>query len=135
MAELKTKPNEKSVNEFLASLQDEQRKKDCITLKSIMEKITRQDGVMWGESIVGFGLYQYRYKTGREGEWFRIGFSPRKQNLTIYFMCGWDENQELLAALGKHKKGKGCLYVKKLEDIDLKVLKKMLTQSYKAKVT
>jgi hypothetical protein len=95
----------------------------------MMKKATKAEPKMWGASIVGFGHYHYKYASGRENDWFQVGFSPRKQDLTLYFMDGVEGQSDLLAQLGKHKLGKSCLYVKRLADLDLKVLKKMIQQS------
>jgi len=127
MAELKTKQNEQSVEDFLGEIADEKRRQDCFTVLELMKKLTEQEPKMWGASIVGFGNYKYKYKSGREGEWFVTGFSPRKQNLTLYIMSGFTRYDELLAKLGKHKTGKSCLYINKLEDVNLGVLEEMIS--------
>ena len=129
MAELKTRPNASDVLGFLNSVSDEKKKQDSYQLLNLMENITREKPVMWGGSIIGFGRYHYKYASGREGDWFLTGFSPRKQNLTLYIMSGFKRFEELLAKLGKHSTGKGCLYIKRLEDIDLKVLGELVQQS------
>ena len=126
MAELKTKPNNKDVTQFLNSVTDEKKKQDSYKILQLMKEITKEEPKMWGESIVGFGTYHYKYATGREGDWFVTGFSPRKQNLTLYLMCGLDINKDRLRKLGKYKKGKACVYIKKLEDVDIAVLKDMI---------
>ncbi len=126
MAELKTKANDASVEGFLASVSDATRRAEMETLVKLMKRITRTEPKMWGDSMVGFGNYHYTYATGREGDWFIVGFSPRKQNLTVYLMCGFDILEEELAQLGKYKLGKCCLYLKSLADIDLKILETML---------
>ena len=131
MAELKTKPNKVSVEKFLKSIKDEQKRKDSFQVLEMMKKITKEEPVMWGPSIVGFGKYHYKYASGREGDWFLTGFSPRKQNLTIYIMSGFKRYNELMKKLGKHKTGSSCLYINKLEDIDMKVLKELITESVK----
>ncbi len=132
MAEIKTQKTDASVEEFLHSITDEQRRADCFTVLELMKKATKAEPKMWGSSIVGFGAYRYKYESGREGDWFLVGFSPRKQNLTLYLMGGLEQQQELLPQLGKHKTGKSCLYLNKLTDVDLKVLKKMIQQSVAA---
>jgi hypothetical protein len=132
MAELKTVRTRASVDKFLQGIQDEKKRSDCYKIKEMMEKATRSRGKMWGTSMVGFGDYHYVYASGREGDWFITGFSPRKQNLTLYTMGGFNQFPDLMKQLGKHSTGKGCLYIKSLEDIDLKVLQKLLTQSVKA---
>ena len=129
MAELKTKRNEQSVSEFLGSIPDEVKRQDCFTLLEIMKEATQTEPHMWGEAIVGFGSYHYHYATGREGDWFLTGFSPRKQNLTLYIMTGFDYYDTLLGKLGKHTTGKSCLYVKRLADIDLPTLKELVRRS------
>lgn len=129
MAELKTQPNNRSVERFLNSLADEQMRNDCSALVGIMQHITKAAPKMWGTSAVGFGTYHYVYESGREGDWFVAGFSPRKKNLTIYLMGGIEPNKALLQKLGKHKTGRACLYIKCLEDIHLPTLKKLIQQS------
>ena len=129
MAELKTKPNDQDVEAFLNSVEDEQRRRACFAIKEIMEQVTGAEAKMWGDSIVGFGSYHYKYASGREGEWMLTGFSPRKRNLTLYIMSGFDEYDALLDDLGKYKTGKSCLYINKLEDIDLGVLTDLVQQS------
>ena len=131
MAELKTKPNKASVDKFLNSVKDERKRKDCFKVLELMKKITKEEPVMWGPSIVGFGSYHYKYESGREGDWFLTGFSPRKQNLTLYIMSGFKRYNELMKKLGKHKTGSSCLYINKLEDIDMRVLKELITESIK----
>lgn len=127
MAELKTKVTRASVEKFLAGIKDEKKRQDCFQILKIMKQATRAEPKMWGTSIVGFGEYRYRYASGREGEWFLTGFSPRVQNLTLYMMGGFDK--DALKRLGKYKTGKGCLYVNKLEDVDLKVMKELIVKS------
>ena len=131
MAELKTQPNDRNIEKFLNSIPDDQKRQDCFTLLELMKQATRAAPRMWGDSIVGFGSYHYRYASGREGDWFLTGFSPRKQNLTLYIMAGFEQYDELLKSLGKYKTGKACLYVKRLEDIHLPTLKKLVRQSVK----
>jgi uncharacterized protein YdhG (YjbR/CyaY superfamily) len=127
MAELKTKATDASVNEFLQGIEDEKKRADCYQILEIMRKATKAEPKMWGPSIIGFGDYHYKYATGRENDWFIAGFSPRKQNLTLYAMGGFDS--ETLKKLGKYKTGKGCLYINKLEDVDTKVLKELVSKS------
>ena len=131
MAELKTKATNASVTDFLNSVADEQKRKDCFEIVKIMKQATKSDPKMWGPSIVGFGDYHYVYESGRENDWFLAGFSPRKQNLTLYLMSGFDRYNDLLKKLGKHSTGKGCLYIKKLADVDTKVLKELVEESVK----
>ena len=127
--ELKTKPNEKSVEEFLKTVENPKRQTDCYELLKLMKDITGEDPVMWGDSIVGFGTYHYKYKSGHEGEWFIAGFAPRKQNLTLYIMSGFDQYDKLLEKLGKFKTGKSCLYINKLTDIEISILKDLIIES------
>ena len=129
MAELKTQQNEADVDAFIASVDDDSKRDDCRKLLALMRKITRKKPTMWGETIVGFGSYHYQYASGREGDWFVSGFSPRKRDLTVYIMPGFSNYTEQLAALGKHKTGKSCLYIKRLADIDLKVLEQIIRLS------
>lgn len=126
MAENKTKPTNASVSAFLEGIEDPTRRKDCKRVAEMMEELTGTQPRMWGDSIVGFGDYHYRYASGREGDWFLCGFSPRKQNLTIYVMGYLEFYADLLKDLGKYKNGKGCLYIKKLEDVDEKVLRNLV---------
>jgi len=129
MAELKTKPTKKSVKKFLDSITDKKKREDSYSILRLMKEITGTEPVMWGDSIIGFGNYHYKYKTGREGDWFLVGFSPRKQNLTLYIMSGLKRYDELLKKLGKFKTSKVCLYINKLEDVNLNILKKMIQSS------
>ena len=129
MAELKTKKTTASVEKFLNNVADEQRRKDCFRLVEIMKAETKAEPAMWGTSIVGFGRHQYKYESGRELEWFLVGFSPRKKDLTLYMMGGLERYPSLTKKLGKHKTGKSCLYIKKLEDVDLTTLKQLIEQS------
>lgn len=131
MAELKTKVNNASVDKFLKNIKDERVREDCYKILDIMKKAAKSEPKMWGKSIIGFGSYHYQYASGREGDWMLTGFSPRKQNLTLYIMPGFEEYDGLMKKLGKHTTGKSCLYIKKLEDVDEKVLKKLVTQSVK----
>ncbi|MBN2469658.1 MAG: DUF1801 domain-containing protein [Anaerolineae bacterium] len=129
MAQLKTGPNDGSVDAFLQSVTDDKRREDCATLLELMKSVTGEEPQMWGDSIIGFGSYHYTYASGREGDWFLTGFSPRKQNLTLYIMSGFDAYDELLGKLGKHKTGKSCLYIKRVADIDQDVLRALVKQS------
>lgn len=129
MAELKTKENDQSVDAFLATIEEPRKRDDCYRLIDIMQAAVGEGPRMWGDSIVGFGRYRYTYATGRTGEWPLIGFSPRKQNLTLYIMAGFDSYEDLLGGLGKHTTGKSCLYVKRLGDLDLNVLKRLVEAS------
>jgi nucleoid DNA-binding protein len=129
--EVKTKVNDASVTEFLNSVADEQKRKDCFEVLKMMKQVTREEPKMWGTSIVGFGSYHYKGKSGREGDWMLTGFSPRKQNLTLYLMGGFDTHIALLKKLGKFTTGAGCLYIKRLDDVDKKVLKELVQASVK----
>jgi len=129
MAELKTKENDASVEDFLNGVDDEQKRADCWKIADLMKKATGAEPKMWGASIVGFGSRTVKYSTGRELEWLIIGFSPRKQNLTLYLSIGGGWNEGLLSKLGKHKTGKGCLYFKKLSDVDENILTEMINRS------
>ena len=129
MAELKTKPTKQSVEDFVDAIKDEQQKKDCRTVSRIMKRVTRANPKMWSSGVVGFGSYHYKYASGREGDWFLTGFAPRKQNLTLYIMSGFKKYSVLLKRLGKHKIGGSCLYVKRLDDVDMDVLTQLIEES------
>ena len=129
MAELKTKPTQASVKEFLNQIADKERRDDCFAVAKIMEEITGDKPKMWGPSIVGFGTYRYKYATGREGDWPVAAFSPRKKDLTVYLMVGFDKHTELMQKLGKHSHSKSCLYIKRLSDIHMPTLKKLIKLS------
>lgn len=131
MAELKTKVNDASVDKFLRGITDEAKREDSNKILEMMKKATKVEPKMQGTSIIGFGDYLYKYESGREGDYFLSGFSPRKQNLTLYILGGFDEHEELLNKLGKYSLGKGCLYINKLEDVDTKVLHELVTRSVK----
>lgn len=129
MTELKTKVNNASVVKFINSITDEKKKNLSFKILDLMKKITKEEPKMWGSSIVGFGHYHYKYESGREGDWFLIGFSPRKQNFVIYLMSGVSKYEDLLKKLGKYKTGKGCLYINKEDDIDINVLTEIIKKS------
>lgn len=129
MAELKTKVTDASVVEFLNAIKEDRRRQDCFTILELMRKATGSEPKMWGSSIIGFGNYHYVYDSGREGDWFLTGFSPRKQNLTLYVMGGFAQYDTLLKKLGKYKTGKSCLYINKLQDVHLPALRKLIDQS------
>ncbi|MEY3398210.1 MAG: hypothetical protein RL220_804 [Bacteroidota bacterium] len=131
MAELKTKPGDQSVQEFIQSVDNLQRRTDAELLLHLFNEVTGLDPVMWGPAIVGYGTYHYKYDSGREGDWMITGFSPRKQNMSVYIMDGFDAHASLLEKLGKYKTGSSCLYVNRLTDIDLAVLKKIIAASVK----
>jgi len=132
MAELKTKLNDASVTDFLNTVKNEDQRKDGFEILKIMQQVTKQEPKMWGSSIIGFGNVHLKYASGRELDWFTLGFSPRKANLTVYLTGGLDAYADLLAKLGKHKIGGGCLYITKLKDVDIKIFKEILKQSVKA---
>jgi len=133
LAEIKTKQTEESVEKFLKKVENEQKQKDCYTILKLMEKATREKPKLWGASIIGFGKLIYKSPaTDREVEWFRIGFSPRKANITLYLM-DMKSQTDALKKLGKHKIGGGCLYINKLQDVDLKVLEGMIKAAAKRK--
>lgn len=133
LAEIKTKQTEESVEKFLKKVENEQKQKDCYTILKLMEKATREKPKLWGASIIGFGKLIYKSPaTDREVEWFRIGFSPRKANITLYLM-DMKSQTDALKKLGKHKIGGGCLYINKLQDVDLKVLGGMISTAAKRK--
>jgi hypothetical protein len=129
--ELKTKVNDASVEGFLNVVPDLQARNDCYKILKIMKQVTKEEPKMWGASIVGFGSYHYKSASGREGDWMLTGFSPRKQNLTLYLMHGFNVHKDLLKNLGKYKTSMGCLYIKKLDDVDKKVLKELVAESVK----
>ena len=126
MAELKNHPTEESVDEFLEGVPDPTRKADAQALRRLLEEVTGETPQMWGDSMVGFGTQHLHYASGRELDWFRVGFSPRKQSLTIYLPEGFSDHEELLSQLGPHTTGKGCLYVKRLAEIDQEALRRLL---------
>ena len=129
MSDLKTKPNEASVDAYLDSVENPRRREDARRVLALMREITGEPPKMWGSSIVGFGSYHYTYASGREGDWPLVGFAPRKQNLVLYIMPGFARYDALLAALGKHRTGRSCLYVNKLADIDPAVLGELIRES------
>ncbi|GAA4855950.1 DUF1801 domain-containing protein [Luteimonas vadosa] len=129
MAELKTKPGTESVAAFIDAVEDEGKRKDCKALVAMMRKATGCKPVLWGGAMVGFDRYRYRYDSGREGEWFIVGFAPRKQTLSVYIMPGFEAFSELRAKLGKHSTGRSCLYIKRLADVDMDVLEALIEAS------
>ena len=131
-SENKTQATVASVDAFLDAIADLPRREDCRRVRALMEAATGAPAVMWGPSIVGFGRYRYRYASGREGEWPVTGFSPRKNDLTLYLMPGFEQQAALMAKLGKHKTGKSCLYLKRLADVDRVVLEELITRSVAA---
>jgi hypothetical protein len=131
MAELKTRPTTESVSTFLNKVADKTRREDCFAVLEMMRDVTKEEPTMWGSSIVGFGRYRYKYESGREGEWPITGFSPRKGDLTLYIVPGFEIAPDLMKRLGKYKTGKSCLYIRKLADVDRKVLKQLIEKSVK----
>ena len=129
MAENKTRPTTSSVVLYIEAIDDETRRKDCRALAKLMARTTKHKPVMWGTSIVGFGSYHYRYDSGREGDSCLVGFSSRKGDISVYLTASFPGRDELLARLGKHKTAKGCLYVRKLSDIDVKALELLVAGS------
>ena len=129
MAELKTQPTDDDVEAFLASIPDERRRADARAVCALMCELSGEPPVIWGTGLVGFGSYAYTYVTGRSGEWFAVGFAPRKQALTLYVMDGFGDYEALLARLGPHKTGKSCLHLKRLADVDEDVLRELIRRS------
>lgn len=129
MSELKTKRNDGDVRGYLESVANKRRREDALVMLELMREITGEPPEMWGSSIVGFGSYHYRYASGREGDWPIVGFAPRKQSLTLYIMPGFDRYEALMAKLGKYKTGKSCLYINKLDDVNLETLKALIAES------
>ncbi|MCX6134298.1 MAG: DUF1801 domain-containing protein [Ignavibacteriales bacterium] len=131
MAENKTKPTKGSVTAFLSKIKVKQVRDDCFVILEMMQKVSKCEPVMWGSAIVGFGTYHYVYESGREGDMILIGFSPRKQNISIYLMGGLSKVEDELLKLGKHKTGGGCLYINSLSDVNVTVLKKVFAKAFK----
>lgn len=129
-ADMKTTPTQKSVSAFIARVDYDQRRKEAEALVEIMQTVTGDKPVMWGPSIIGFGAYHYRYDSGREGDFFLVGFSPRKSNMALYLLGSIDDDDPLLEKLGKFKRARSCLYVNKLDDIDAATLRKLIRKSY-----
>jgi hypothetical protein len=130
MAENKTKPTRESVTAFLNKIPDLQVREDCFAILSMMQKISNYEPVMWGSALIGFGTYHYVYESGREGDIFLIGFSPRKQNISIYLSCGLKKVEAELSSLGKYTTGKGCLYIKSLNTVDPQVLEQVFSRAF-----
>lgn len=130
MSENKTRPTNQNVVDFLNNVDHKTRREDSFALLEMMKEITGEDAVMWGTSIVGFGSHHYKYESGREGDMPNIGFSPRKQSMTLYIMPGFDDYEGMLAELGKHKIGRSCLYVNKLADVDDNVLRRLIKHAH-----
>jgi hypothetical protein len=130
MTTLKTQPTDASVTDFLDSVAHEKRRQDSLVVLDMMRRITKLEPVMWGASIVGFGSYHYKYDSGREGDWFITGFSPRKQALTVYIMPGFSRYEDPMSRLGKYRTGSSCLYINRLKDIDLVVLEELISHAF-----
>jgi hypothetical protein len=131
MSEMKTKQNNKDVEKFLNSIENEQKRKDSFEILELMRSITKEEPKMWGAKLIGFGKYHYKYKSGREGDWFYLGLSPGAQKISLHIISGFEDHKDLMKDLGKYKSSVSCLYINKLEDIDIKVLKKLLNVSWK----
>ena len=129
MAENKTKETKASVDKFIGTIKEKTTREDCYKIIELMKSVTKEEPKMWGSSIIGFGTYHYKYSSGREGDMCITGFSPRKQNLTIYLMGGFEKQKPQLEKLGKYKTSKACLYIKSLDDVDQKILKEMIVNS------
>ena len=129
MSENKTKPTNVSVDEFLAAVEHDRRRNDAVTVCELMQEVTGEEPVMWGPTMVGFGTYHFKYASGREGDWFLAGFAPRKANLVVYIMSGFKGHAALMDKLGKHKTGSSCLYINKLDDIDMDILRELVRRS------
>jgi hypothetical protein len=126
----KTTENDNSIEVFLQSITDIKRKEDALKTFAMMNDLLPEQAKMWGGSIIGFGSYHYKYESGREGDFLKVGFSPRKTSLTVYIVAGFERYEELMNKLGKYKTGKSCLYIKKLEDVDEEILKSLIKESY-----
>lgn len=129
MSENKTKRTNASVDEFLAAVENDRRRNDAVTVCELMQEVTGEEPVMWGPTMVGFGTYHYKYASGREGDWFLVGFAPRKANLVVYIMSGFKGHAALMDKLGKHKTGSSCLFINKLDDIDMDILRELVRRS------
>lgn len=127
--EIKTKKNSASVSAFISAVKDEQKRADCKTIMKMMKAVTGKQPKMWGKNIVGYDSYHYTYASGQKGDWPVIAFSPRASTITLYIMSGFDEYEDLMKKLGKHKTGKSCLYIQKLQDVDVKVLERIMKKS------
>lgn len=124
-----TRPTDSEVDAFLGAIEDEEKRADCLDLARMMREVTGAEPRLWGSGMVGFGSYHYRYQSGREGDWFLTGFAPRKKELTVYIVSGFDRHGELMRRLGTYKTGKSCLYIKRLADVDVETLRELVRQS------
>ncbi len=131
MGELKTKRTDAGVGTLIGAIADDSRREDCLTLLGLMKRATGVDPAVWSSGVVGFGTFHYRSASGQEGDWFPVGFASRKAAITVYLGLSLEESTTLLAKLGKHKTGKGCIYIKRLADVDLAVLEELVASSYK----
>lgn len=129
MAELKTKLTDASVTDFLENISDEKRKQDCLAVLDLMAEVTQAKPQLWSSNIIGFGLYRYKYASGREGEWMMTGFAPRKNEVTVYITGGFEAHPDLMEKLGKYTTGMGCLHIRNLDNIDRDVLKELVRRS------
>ncbi len=129
MSNLKTQRTDSSVEDFLESVDNEEKRADCLRILELMKKVTGEDPQMWGPGIIGFGSYHFKYDSGREGDWFITGFAPRKKEITLYILAGFAEHDDLMQKLGKYRIGKGCLFLKRIDDIDLSVLNELVERS------
>ncbi len=129
MTENKTQPTDADVDAFIDAVENDRKREDSRVLLDLMREVTGEEPVMWGSSMVGFGQYHYRYESGREGDWFLAGFAPRKSSLVVYIMSGFPRHEELMSKLGKHRTGSSCLYINKLDDVDLDVLRELVRRS------
>ncbi|MDR3577293.1 MAG: DUF1801 domain-containing protein [Anaerolineaceae bacterium] len=134
MADIKTKPTGEDIEQYLNAIDDEKKRRDCAIIIELMSQVTRLEPKIWASSMVGFGNHHYKYTSGREGDTFLIGFSPRKQNLTFYGLAGFVGHEQLLEKLGKYKTGKGCLYINSLDEIHVPTLRALIQQSFEQKV-
>ncbi|MDZ4767905.1 MAG: DUF1801 domain-containing protein [Chloroflexota bacterium] len=125
----KTQPNDAKVQTFLESITDEKKREDAVAILDLMRDVTGEEAVMWGDTIIGFGKYHYKYESGREGEYFVAGFSPRKANFTLYMMGGFEDQPAIMERLGKHTTGKSCLYIKRLSDVNVEALTELIRAS------
>lgn len=132
MATLKTRPGKASVSAFLAAIDDPEQRRDCRRIAAMMRRATGKRATMWGDSIVGYGSYHYTYASGREGDWMLTGYSPRRQNISVYIMSGFDAHAALMKKLGRYKTGRSCLYIKRLADIDEAILEALIQASVDA---
>jgi len=129
MSELKTQSNDKDPRAYLDTVEPERKREDAHAILDMMQEITGEAPLMYGESIIGFGTYQYTYSNGKPAEWFLVGFAPRKANIVLYIVSGFDQYDDLMSKLGKHKTGKSCLYINKLADVDMDVLRELVKLS------